>query len=149
MVAIIFCFMSITITLLIFFLSDGLIKSLNSVEADIDVSDYMLKEKNNPYKCKCGIVSRKYQMGKDNWGCITCPHCKGHISYENKISDDRDFPFAPKISRKEIALIIAKEKELEKIEKEISNIKEYDKEIAAWERIHLEKIDKQKRGEKL
>lgn len=97
------------------------------------------KELNQPYKCKCGIVSRKYQLLQDE--TLVCNHCGNHLLiYGDRTPDDRKFPFAPEISLADTFLKIRHEKKLKKVNMELHKLSEYDKEVEAWENIQLKKL---------
>ena len=122
-------------TLLITGVAFVAVKSIGSISKLINKADDM----NETFKCKCGIVSRRYQVV--NGKRMICQHC-GEVIYDyaNRIDDNRKFPFAPKMSMREV---YAKEREQSKIKKvklKMKKLQEYDKEVESWEEIQLKKL---------
>lgn len=122
-----------------------------SQEAEMD-------KMNKPYKCKCGIVSRRYQLSGENQ--TICSHCdfdmsvshrmSGSISsfyredmelYLNRIEDDRKFPFAPKLDEIKFLDYWNDKEKMKRIEKEKNDLIETDKELEAWQNIQLKKME--------
>ena len=103
-----------------------------------------LKSLNHPYKCDCGITSRKYQLLKDDY--LVCPHCERKLwECADMIDDDREFPFAPKINKKEAKRYLKNREEMKKVKKEMRNLDEYDKEIEIWQKMQLRKMEEYQR----
>ena len=97
---------------------------------------------NKAFKCNCGIVSRKYQLTSPfNDKELKCPHCNNNNTRWNSVVDDRIFPFAPKLNTKDAISIMKEANKAKSVKKEIVNIEEYDKEVEAWEKLQLSKME--------
>lgn len=132
----------------------GIINPLVFFEKGLSYSQEKdLESLNDPYKCSCGIVSRKHQL---IGGIKTvCPHCEKDLEEGSnfwradnmryrKISDDRKFPFAPKMKASEYLKMKKEETKTNKIKKELKDLSEYDKELEAYEKIHAKKLQELK-----
>lgn len=99
---------------------------------------------NTPYKCECGITSRKYQLVE--YGEIfKCPHCDNSLYYSSLDCYHRKLPFAPLIKKREVLKLLSKKVNLDKIILKMKESEEYDKELEAWQNLQLKKMEEYQR----
>lgn len=114
------------------------------------VQEKELENLNKPYKCECGIVSRKYQF-KGVRESI-CPHCESDLDRcattvwtSNRIrgylvEDNRKFAFAPKMTTREYLKMKKEKEEVNRLNKEMKDLEEYDNELEAYAELQMKKL---------
>ena len=116
-------------------------------------SEFMLYKRrlNATRKCEeCGITSRVYQLSEEDEH--KCPQCGGNWTLtEKKYFDNNHYPFAPKIKDFQLIKRLTLKKKLMGIHSDLEGLKEYNKEIEAWEALQRKKAieEMKKNAEKL